>query len=473
MTFLDGVCAGPEGSRRLGGEASDYGPSLTGADYGEVFLEEWRWSTARLEDGAVRDIGASSERGLSLRMLKKEGARVETLFGSAQDASPAAAARLREKLSPGASGRGPAFSAARAAAASCRVDPATVPLERKLALLRAVDRAAREMSPLVRQVTAVYGDRRKDTRVLNSDGADLFQSRVSTNMTVSVVAERDGMLQTGFEVVGAQRGYEIFDDEAALRAARRAAARALAKLDAPKAKAGEMAVILAASAGGTFIHEAIGHSLEVDHVQEGSSPAYRGMRGKTVAPDTITVVDDPTLPFQRGSFVFDDEGVEARPTELVKNGVLTDFLYDRATALREGRPSNGHGRRESFAARPIPRMSNLYIAPGKDDPARIIKELKSGLLVTRMGGGQVDTASGEFVFEVDEGWRVENGKVTHLVRDANLLGVGPEALRSIDRVGWDIGWGIGVCGKEGQNVAVSDGQPTIRMPKLVVGGSHD
>ncbi|MBI2386205.1 MAG: TldD/PmbA family protein [Elusimicrobia bacterium] len=457
----------------IGGDAAGYAPSLTGADYGEVFLEEWRWSTARLEDGAVRDIGASSERGLSLRLLRREGSRVETLFGSAQDASAAAAARLREKLSPGASGRGPAFSKTRAAAASCRVDPATVPLERKLSLLRAVDRAARELSPLVRQVTAVYGDRRKDTRVLNSDGADLSQSRVSTNLTVSVVAERDGMLQTGFEVVGAQRGCEIFDDEAAPRAARRAAARALAKLDAPKAKAGEMAVILAASAGGTFIHEAIGHSLEVDHVQEGSSPAYRGMRGKTVAPETITVVDDPTLPFQRGSFVFDDEGVEARPTELVKNGVLADFLYDRTTALREGRPSNGHGRRESFAARPIPRMSNLYIAPGKDDPARIIRELKSGLLVTRMGGGQVDTASGEFVFEVDEGWRVENGKVTYLVRDANLLGVGPEALRSIDRVGWDIGWGIGVCGKEGQNVAVSDGQPTIRMPKLVVGGSHD
>lgn len=457
----------------LGGEAAGYGEALSGADYGEVFLEEWAWRTARLEDGAVRDIGASSERGLSLRLLRRKDGRVETLFGSAQHASPEAAFRLRARLSPGAPGRGPAFAAARRSVPACRLDPATVPLERKLALLRAVDRAARELSPLVRQVTAVYGDRRKDTRVLNSEGSDLFQSRVSTNLTVSVVAGRDGMLQTGVEVVGAQRGWEIFDEGAALAAARRAAARALAKLDAPKAAAGEMAVVLAASAGGTFIHEALGHSLEVDHVQEGSSPAYRGMRGKAVAPETITVIDDPTLPFQRGSFAFDDEGIEARPTALVQNGVLTDFLYDRASALSEGRASNGHGRRESFASRPIPRMSNLYIAPGKDDPAKIVKELKSGLLVTRMGGGQVDTASGEFVFEVDEGWRVENGKIMHLVRDANLLGVGPEALKSIDRVGWDIGWGIGMCGKEGQNVAVSDGQPTIRMPKLVVGGSHD
>lgn len=457
----------------LGGDAAAYGPALSGTDYGEVFLEASSWSTARLEDGAVRDIGASAERGLSLRLLRREGGRVETMFGSAQEPSPAAAARLRARLSPGAPGRGPVFAAPREALLPCRLDPAEVPLERKLAMLRAIDRAARELSPLVRQVTATYSERRKDTRVLNSEGADRAQSRTSTNLTVSVVAGREGMLQTGHEVIGAQRGYEIFDEDAALRAARRAARRALAKLDAPKAKAGEMAVILAASAGGTFIHEAIGHSLEVDHVQEGSSPAYRGRRGKAVAPETITVIDDPTLPFQRGSFVFDDEGVEARPTALVQNGVLADFLYDRATALREGRDSNGHGRRESFASRPIPRMSNLYIAPGKDDPAKIIKELKSGLLVTRMGGGQVDTASGEFVFEVDEGWRVENGVIKHLVRDANLLGVGPEALSSIDRVGWDIGWGVGVCGKEGQNVAVSDGQPTIRMPKLVVGGSND
>jgi len=398
---------------------------------------------------------------------------LETLFGSAQDASAGAAARLREKLLPGAPGRAVAFATPLSSAAPCRLDPGEIPLGRKLALLREVDRAARELSPLIRQVTATYSDRRKDTRVLNSEGHDRAQSRVSTNLSVSVVAERDGMLQTGHEVIGAQRGFELFDDEAALKAARRAAARALAKLDAPKAKAGEMTIVLAAAAGGTFIHEAIGHSLEVDHVQEGSSPAYRGMRGKTVAPETITVIDDPTLPFQRGSFAFDDEGTAARPTELVKNGVLTDFLYDRATALREDRASNGHGRRESFASRPIPRMSNLYIAPGQDDPAKIVETMKNGLLVTRMGGGQVDTASGEFVFEVDEGWRVENGAIKHLVRDANLLGVGPEALRSIDRVGWDIGWGIGICGKEGQSVAVSDGQPTIRMPKLVVGGSHE
>ncbi|MBI4422412.1 MAG: TldD/PmbA family protein, partial [Elusimicrobia bacterium] len=285
-------------------------------------------------------------------------------------------------------------------------------------------------------------------------------------------AERDGVLQTGHEVVGGLKGFELLAQHDPLRVARGAAARAVAKLEAPPAKPGEMPVVLAASAGGTFVHEAIGHSLEADHVQEGTSPAYHGKIGRPVAPEFLSIIDDPTLPFQRGSYAYDDEGVEARPTAVVKNGVLRQYLYDRLTAMKDGNPSNAHGRRESFRHRPIPRMSNLYIAPGGDDPARILRELDGGLLVTRMGGGQVNTATGEFVFEVDDGFWVEGGKIRHRVRDANLLGVGPSALQSIDRLGWDIGWGIGTCGKDGQGVPVSDGQPTLRIPKLLIGGRY-
>lgn len=452
--------------------AESYSAALSGADYGEAFLEETAWTSARLEDGRVQDVGAGSDRGLGVRLLRRRDGRVETFFGSGPDAGPEAAARLRAGLLP-PGGAPVKWAAPVSRRALPTVDPSSVPLERKVALLRALDRLVRAEFPGIRQVTVNCGDRVKRTRVLNTDGTDARQDLTSTILSVSVVAEGKGRLQTGYEVLGAQRGWEILEGDAPFSAARRAAARALAKLKAPKAKAGEMPVVLSASAGGTFIHEAIGHSLEVDHVQEGSSPAYRGAVGKTVAPETITVIDDPTLAFQRGSYFFDDEGVPAAPTALVKGGVLTGYLYDRVTALREARASNGHGRRESFAHRPFPRMSNLYIAPGPHDPAEIVKSLERGLFVTRMGGGQVNTATGEFVFEVDEGFWVEGGKVKQLVRDANLLGIGPECLRAIDRVGWDVGWGIGTCGKEGQNVPVSDGQPTIRLPNVVVGGAHE
>jgi TldD protein len=452
--------------------AAEYAPALAGADAGELFFEESSWTSVGLEDGRIQEVSDGARVGLGVRVLRKVGARVETYFGHAQDLDPAAALRLRARLLP-VSGAGPAFSAARRVEGSVLQDPMTLPLSEKTALLTACDKALRAEFPGLRQATFSYADKLRRTRVLSVDGTESIQTRRSVVFSASIVMEKGGVLQTGHEVIGGNRGFELLDRGQALAAARRAAVRAAAKLQAPKAKAGEMPVVLAASAGGTFIHEAIGHSLEADHVQEGSSPAYVGARGKVVAPETITVIDDPTLPYQRGSYAFDDEGAPSSPTRLVENGVLKDFLYDGACALREGRPGNGHGRRESFVHRPIPRMSNLYIAPGPHDPAEIVAGLKRGLLVTRMGGGQVNTATGEFVFEVDEGWWVEDGEVKHLIRDANLLGIGPDALKSIDRVGWDMGWGIGTCGKEDQNVPVSDGQPTIRMPKLVVGGTHD
>jgi len=452
----------------------DFAPLLGGADYGEVFLEQSEGSSIRFEDSRVEDIATSAEKGLGLRYLRKDGDAIETLQGSAQALDGASAAALskgllgpKAKFSPVTLGPQTFYRH------SVRVEPATVRLEDKIGLLSAIDREIRSSFEHIRQVSLSYAERRRDIVIVNSDGAYRREERSTVIFSANVIAEKDGVLQTGHEVIGGLKGWEILVDSDPRLAARGAAARALAKLAAPKAKAGEMPIVLSSSAGGTFIHEAIGHSLEVDHVQEGSSPHYIGKLGKKVAPDNITVIDDPTLPFYRGSFRFDDEGIEAKPTALVKNGILVDYLYDRVCALREGKPSNGHGRRESFACRPIPRMSNLYIAPGSDDPREIVKSLKAGVFVTRMGGGQVNTATGEFVFEVDEGFWVEDGKVRHLVRDANLLGIGPDILMSIDKVGWDMGWGIGTCGKDGQGVPVGDGQPTLRIPKILIGGRHE
>lgn len=459
----------------LGGlRPADFAAALPGADYGEVCLEDSDGISVRFEDSRVEDITAGSEKGMGLRYLKKDGKSIMTLQASANSLDPKEALRLRLGLFNGrAPSSPPALSALQSFRHSVRVDPASVPLDEKIALLRAIDRDVRGSFPHIRQVSLSYGERRKDMLLLNTDGAVLREQRTTVIFVVNVVAEKDGVLQTGMEVLGALKGYELLTDSDPFLAARGAARRALAKLSAPKAKAGEMPIVISSSAGGTFIHEAIGHSLEADHVQEGSSPAYSGKLGSVVAPENITVIDDPTLPFYRGSFAFDDDGVPAKPTALVKNGVLTDYLYDRVCAMREGRASNGHGRRESFHCRPIPRMSNLYIAPGQDDPKAILQNLKAGLFVTRMGGGQVNTATGEFVFEVDEGFWVENGEISHLVRDANLLGVGPAVLKSIDKVGWDMGWGIGTCGKDGQGVPVGDGQPTIGIPKILIGGHHE
>jgi len=351
-----------------------------------------------------------------------------------------------------------------------KVPPNTVPVESKAALLRKINGWIREYSPWIRQVSLTYGEGNKNFVILNSQGGFVREERSSLVLMIRAVAEKNGILQTGHEVVGAVQGFEFFEEVDLKQKALDAAARAVSKLDCPLAPAGEMMVGISSSAGGTLIHEAIGHSLEADHVQEGTSPIYKGKLGSVVASERITVIDDPTLPHRRGSFVFDDEGMTASPTVLVENGVLKSYLYDRLTAMRDRVCSNAHGRRESYHHRPIPRMSNLYISPWKEEPEDILRSISKGLWVTRMGGGQVNTATGEFVFEVDEGYWVEDGRIRHRVRDASLLGVGSEVLRSIDRVGKDIGWDVGTCGKDGQGVPVSDGIPTLRIPKILVGG---
>ena len=219
-----------------------------------------------------------------------------------------------------------------------------------------------------------------------------------------------------------------------------------------------------------MVHEACGHGLEADLVQKGLS-VYRGKLGQKVAMDCVSVIDDATLAGKYGTIRFDDEGIPAQRTVLIDQGVLVNYMYDRLTASKDGRESTGNGRRQSYQDKPIPRMTNTFIAPGKDDPEAIIKDTPRGLLVKKMGGGQVNTANGDFVFEVQEGYMIEDGEVKYPVRGATLIGNGPEVLNNIDRVGSDLGFGIGVCGKDGQAVPVADAQPTIRIKQLTVGGT--
>jgi TldD protein len=286
---------------------------------------------------------------------------------------------------------------------------------------------------------------------------------------VNVVAAEGAVVQTGYEPVGGLAGMELFDEQPLERAAETAAKRAVMMLSARKAPAGIMPVVLSSEAGGTMIHEAVGHGLEADLAQSGLS-VYSGKIGERIASPIITVVDDSTLPGRRGSFRFDDEGTEAHRTLLVDRGVLKTFLYDRLTAMKDGARSTGNGRRESYKHRPIPRMTNTMIAPGTADPGEILRMTPKGLFVRKMGGGQVNTVNGDFVFEVSEGYLIENGGIGEPVRGATLIGNGPRVLMSIDRVGSDLGFSIGTCGKDGQGSPVSDAQPTLRIPEITVGG---
>ncbi len=443
-----------------------------GADFAEFFEERSSSLLVHLEDGRVQKVLQGDESGLGLRVLAGD----QTFYTYSQRLGAASGRALAVEL-----GR---VSGARAVGAKrhryLRVGPAPAPARRRIAapvptvlttLVRRVDRLVRAVSPAIRQVIIAGRERRQQVRIANSLGESARDRRIASVWMVQVVAADGAVIQTGYETAGGSTGLGAFPSDTLERIGLEAARRAVQMLSARPAPGGRMTVVLSSEAGGTMIHEAVGHGLEADLAQEGFS-VYAKKRGRRIASPLVSVVDDPTLCGARGSYTVDDEGVPAERTLLVERGVLRTYLFDRLSAAKDGRASNGHGRRQSYHQRPIPRMSNTMILPGGDDPAKILREVRQGLLVRKMGGGQVNTVNGDFVFEVTEGYRIEGGEVAYPVRGATLVGNGPEVLRQIDRVGTDLGFALGTCGKGGQGVPVSDAQPTIRIPELTVGGTE-
>jgi TldD protein len=231
-----------------------------------------------------------------------------------------------------------------------------------------------------------------------------------------------------------------------------------------------MPVVLSSEAGGTMVHEAVGHGLEADLARRGMS-IYKEKLGERIGSPLVSIADDATIPGKRGSYGIDDEGTSGQRTLLVDGGILKGFLHDRLSAMKDGVAPTGNGRRESYRHKPVPRMTNTILLPGDTAPGEILSGVDRGLLVVKMGGGQVNTVTGDFMFEVAEGYRIEGGKRGEPVRGATITGNGPDVLSMIDRVGSDLGFGIGTCGKDGQGVPVGDAQPTLSIgpPFITVG----
>jgi len=350
--------------------------------------------------------------------------------------------------------------------------PKSIPIGDKVSMVNRANEVARKLDSHIRQVKVLYRDVSQSVSIANSEGLWIEGEKVGMVFSVQVVSSKEETMQTGYEPIGGTMGFELFELCPPERVAEIAARRSLLMLSARKAPMGKMSVVLSSDAGGTMIHEAVGHGLEADLAQQGLS-VYSGKIGETVASSLITVVDDPTIPQKRGSYAFDDEGVVSQKTTLVEKGILKSYLYDRLSAFKDGVSSTGNGRRESYQLKPIPRMSNTLILPGETKPEEIIRSVDKGLFVKKMGGGQVNTVNGDFVFEVSEGYLIEKGSIGEPVCGAILIGNGPQVLKEIDMVGDDLGFGIGTCGKDGQGVPVADAQPTLRIPEIVVGGREE
>jgi TldD protein len=346
------------------------------------------------------------------------------------------------------------------------------PLADQIALLTRLDAVARAHDPAITNVFAGLGLEHRVVLVAGPEGLLVGDVRPLLRVSVMCIAERGGRRTQGTAGGGGRYEFSTLLDGRAERFAREAARQAIVNLDAGPAPAGSMTVVLGPGWPGILLHEAIGHGLEGDFNRKRTS-AFTDRIGTRVASELCTVVDDGTLPGRRGSLNVDDEGTPTGRTVLIERGVLRGYLQDRLNASLMGMPLTGNGRRESFAHLPMPRMTNTFMLAGEDAPEDIIRSVDRGLYAVSFGGGQVDITSGKFVFSASEAYLIEGGVVGRPVRDATLIGNGPDVLTRITRVGNDLALdeGLGTCGKDGQSVPVGVGLPTVRIDGLTVGGT--
>ena len=443
-----------------------------GGRWAEIFVEERSSTSARLDDGKVEELISGLDRGAGVRV--GHGGSFGYAFSNRLDraglmeAAAAAAAAVPE-------GERSTALVDLTATAPAVVHVAAEPAEAvakatKVAWLEEADDAARSLDPAVRQVTASYMDSQQRILIATSDGRWVEETRPRIRFVVQVVAARDGVMQTGFWGPAALMGAEYVAQHPPVATAERAARQAVKMLDSIAAPAGEMPVIMGPGAGGVLFHEACGHGLETDLIQKEAS-IYRGRVGDKLASALVTGVDDATIQNAWGSFSFDDEGAPAQRTVLFSEGELTGCLYDRIRAQEDDVSSTGNGRRQSYAHPPIPRMTNSYILAGESSAEDVIADTRKGFYAKSLGGGQVNPATGDFVFGVTEGYLIEDGRLTTPARGANLVGRGIDVLLAIDALATDFETWEGVCGKEGQGVPVGSGSPTLRIVKMTVGGT--
>ncbi len=442
-----------------------------GCDFADIYLESKSTLGVVLDNKKIERITRGSRYGAGLRVIY--GGR--TYFAFTEDLSEKALFQIAGDLANKESGKNilvenkhELLEGTDAYLYDTNMDSGT--LKEKADLLLHLNELAWVDKGSLIQLTLSYGDVDQDVYIMNSNGVYVHDKRPRVKTIIQGVFQKGEQIQSAYDVVGALGDYGFIKTrnmESILDGVKLKGENLLIANEAPS---GTMPVIVSGEAGGTMVHEACGHGLEADIVKKGMS-VYGNKIGEKVASELISVVDDGTIKGRYGTSFYDDEGTKTKENILIKNGVLRGYMSDLQSADELGIDPTGNGRREGYHAMPITRMTNTYISKGKESKEDIIASVDNGLFVKHMGGGQVNTATGDFVFEVSEGYLIKNGKIEEQVRGATLIGNGPDVLNKIDMVANDFGYSLGTCGKDGQGAPVADGQPTLRIPSLVVGGT--
>ncbi len=446
----------------------------TGGDYAELYLEQNDSSSIRLENGKVESVGGNETFGAGLRILKG----LRSVYGYTSDLSPKSLLELASRLAQSYEGS-PLFIVKSIQKMRVKnINPVTkhlndVPATEKIAYLKKCYEATKAVDPRIVRIQDGFSSYRKQIEIFTAEGEiakQFLNEEERGRLAMVAMAAEDGKIETGFTGPGKFGGWDFFTDQLDyLEKAKQVGEKAILMLGAKECPSGRYTVVINRGWGGVLFHEACGHSLEATATAKGLS-VFSNSIGKTIASPLVTAYDDGTIPNEWGSNNIDSEGHPTQKNQLIKDGVCVGFLVDKANGRRLGMEPNGCARRQSYRYEPTSRMSNTYIAAGKDDPEQIIKDTKLGIYVADFGGGSVEPTTGEFNFSASEAYIIRDGKIAEPVKGCTLIGSGEEVLRNIDRVGNDLALGQGMCGSKSGSIPVDVGQPTIRIKEITVGG---
>jgi TldD protein len=448
--------------------------TLEGFDDGELYLQDSQSEMLVFDDQRVSNASFSVSKGFGFRGVLGE----VTSFAHATDFSEEALKKAGEVIKSIKNFAQPVNisldKSSRQHDLYKSIDPIKeISFETKINLAKEIDEYIRSKNSYVKQVSIRISGALTAIQILKALEEDCFDLRPMTTIHISVTLSKDGKLESGGDGAGARKSYhDLFVTNRWKSMADNALEMAMTKLEAKPAPAGEFTVVLGAGDPGVLLHEAVGHGLEGDFNRKKTS-AFSGLIGKQVASKGVTVVDDGTIENSRGSLNFDDEGSATNRTSLIEDGILVGYMQDRMNARLMNMKPTGNGRRESYAHQPMPRMTNTIMLPGNASQEDLIKSAKNGIYFPKFNGGQVDITSGKFVFESAIAYMIEDGKITTPIKGASLIGNGPEVMKNITAIGNDLAMdkGTGVCGKNGQSVAVGMGQPSLLIDKITIGGT--
>ncbi len=444
-----------------------------GGDYADLYFEHTFNNNVSLMDGKVNSCAANIDFGMGVRVLAGDQTGYAYVEGVTMDEMLRAARTAARIASSGKAGKVAGLT--ESAIAKSRYSVAQpwedVSVQAKIPYLEKLNAKIFSLDKRVTKVQVRLSDSTSHVLFCNSEGVSYYDYRPMVSFVAVCIMEENGKMENGYVGRSYRKGFEFMTDDVVEILAREAVDNTAILFKAIKPKGGEMPVVMGAGGSGILLHEAIGHAFEADFNRKRTS-IFCDLLGKKICNEHIHVVDDGTIPFNRGAVNFDDEGVEGRKTYIVKDGVLTSYLHDRISAKHYGVEPTGNGRRDTFRNMPIPRMRATYMEAGNVKEEDIISTVKKGIFADKFSNGQVQIGAGDFTFFVKSGYLIEDGKLTQPIKDINIIGNGPKALADITMVADNdrIDNGTWTCGKDGQSCPVTCGMPSVLVGKLTVGG---